>query len=813
MRKIKRLQRSRALLAAISLACLTSAHGQQDLKTVSVEIKHIGPPAASEPLIRANIRVKEGENFRREAVDEDIRNLYKTGYFYNIRVAEDRTPQGVKLTYVLQGKPLLTEIRFKGNKKYSDSKLTKNLTSKVGQPLDERKLFEDAQAIQVRYEKAGYQKTIVKPSVVPDENAGRATVTFEVQEAIKVQIKDVIFDGAQAFSQRKLRKQMKTRRHWMFSWLTSGGRFKEDQFEEDKEKLIEFYQGEGYIDFEIKEVKFDYVTPDRMILRLVIFEGNRYKVGAVNFKGNTLFTTNELVGGISYLARKDALLPGKTFSPKSLSKTVDAVGDFYGAKGYVDTRVVAVKVPNTTSGMMDLTFQITEGDKSFIERIDIRGNTKTRDKVIRRELAVSPGEVYNTVLVKVSKERLEQMQFFEERIDARPEDTDVPNRKNVVIIVEEKNTGSVVLGAGASSVDQVFGYVEMTQGNFDLFHPPTFTGGGQKLRLRAQVGTQRQDYLASFIEPWFLNQRLALGVDLYHRDLQYLSDFYDQTQTGGSISLTKALSQSLSIRGTYTLESIGVHLHDGYHTNTIRVPTTTTITPTKTNTNFGFTNAPNISNELFEERGTRLVSKIGLTLAYDTRNSYLLPNRGQRSELIGEFAGGPLGGETDFIKWEAKTSWYFPGFFEGHVFEVGAKTGVVDSYGRSSRVPIFDRWFLGGAYSLRGYKYRKVGDVGTIDFLGEPVGGNTYVFGTAEYSLPIIEKLRFALFYDIGNVYKDAYDYSHLSNYNDNFGFGIRLNLPIGPLRFDYGIPRHHDPRLGGSSGRFNFTAGYTREF
>ncbi len=808
------------LLRFTWLGCLlfsiSTLVAQTSLTVSKVEIVHKGPASVSDELIRANIRVKEGDPFQRGSVDDDVKNLYATKLFNNIQVAEEITGDKIKLTYVVQGKLLLTDIKFSGNKEFSNRKLLKKITTKVGQQIDEYKLFSDAQEIQKSYQKSGYQKTTVKPVISSDESSGRASVTFEIIEAPKVRIQEIEFVGANAFPQKKLRKVLKTKRKWMFSWLTGSAVLKDEQFEEDKAKLIEFYQNEGYIDFEIKDVQFDYVTPTKLNIRFIVSEGTRYKVGDIKFKGNALFPTNEIYKGIVVEGRtkKMEMTVGKIFTPKGLKNDVEAIQDFYGAKGYIDTRVAAVKNANTTTGTIDLVYELVEGNKSFIEKIEIKGNDKTKDKVLRRELSVSPGEVYDMVRVKLSRERLEGLRYFE-KVDTQSEETDVPNRKNLVIGVEEKNTGNFTLGAGLSSVDSVVGFVEVSQENFDLFKPPTFTGAGQKFRLRAQVGTQRQDYQLTFIEPWFLGRKLAFGVDLYHRNLGYLSDLYDETHTGGTLSLTKALGSEFLIgRVAYTLESVDVNIDKNRHpdttysTNTITTGTNTVTTVT--------TNKANISQDIYDEGGQRLVSKFGSSIAYDTRNSNLLPERGQRTELSGEIAGGPLGGETDFYKVELKSAWYFPGFLPGHILEVVGQTGFVNHYGNGdrgrSRVPIFDRWFLGGLYSLRGYKYR---EVGPQDEFGEPLGGDTYWFGSAEYSVPIIERLRFAMFYDIGNVYADAFSFDPQGRgfYTDNWGVGLRINIPmLGPLRLDYGFPLTHDANLS-DKGRFNFGVGFNTRF
>jgi len=750
--------------------------GQAARVVERIDVRHVGPPAASDELIRANVRLKVGEPYLRSTADDDVRSLYATGYFYNIRIGEELTDKGVILTYVVQGKPTLVEIRFQGNEKYSRTKLLTKVTSKVGEPLNERRLFSDAEEIKKYYQKQGYQRTAVKYSVTIDENAGRGTATFEITEHPKVRVVDVQFVNAQTFTQKKLRSVLKTRRAWMFSWITGSGKLKDEEFEEDKEKLVDFYRSAGYIDFAIKDVQFDYAEPTRLTIRFVVVEGLQYKIGSVTFKGITLFPEE-------YFRERLPVGPGKIFTPMALTRDLGVIEDAYGGRGYIDARIGAAKVPNTETGTMDLVFTVDERQQSFVEKIEIKGNTKTKDRVIRRELAVSPGEIFNMVRVKLSTNRLAGLNYFE-KIDAKPEPTEVPNRKNLVVSVEEKSTGNFTVGAGFSSVDNLVGFVEVSQGNFDLFNPWLFQGGGQKFRLRVQMGTERQDILLSFVEPWFLARKLALGVDLYHRDLQYQSSLYDERRTGGRLSLTRALGSDFLIGSvSYTLESVGI-----------------------------LDVATNASTNLLAAEGTSLVSKVGASLAYDTRNNTLLPNRGQRTELLAEIAGGPLGGDTDFYKFELRSSWYFKGFAPGHVIEVIGRVGVAEAYGDTPDVPLFDRFYLGGLYSLRGYDYRAVGPK---DVNGEPIGGNTYYFGSIEYSIPIMERLRAAIFYDIGMVFSKSFSFSpgpfSTGTYNDNFGFGIRLNLPIGPLRLDYGIPLTSDPQNGGS-GKFQFGVGYTRE-
>jgi outer membrane protein insertion porin family len=411
------------------------------------------------------------------------------------------------------------------------------------------------------------------------------------------------------------------------------------------------------------------------------------------------------------------------------------------------------------------------------------------------------------VRVKISKQRLEGLGYFE-KVDTRPEPIDppTPGQKDLIINVQEKNTGNFTVGAGFSSVDSLVGYAEVSQSNFDLFHPPYVTGGGEKIRLRVDEGLVYQNYELSFVEPWFLNRKLSLGVDLYYRDLNFESpnNIYDETRAGAKVSLTRALGSDFLIGSvSATAENVGISLNSGWHD---AIPNALTTAGQDRN----------VPNAILEQVGDHFFGRLGSSLAYDTRNSVQLPNHGQRTEISGEFSAG----DQSFYKLELTSSWYFPGFLKGHVIEVGGRAGVADAVSGAD-VPFYDRYYLGGLYSLRGFQYRNVAprepyDPNAPNVPTEPIGGDTMWFGSVEYSIPIIEQeggigLRFAMFYDIGEV--DSGSYSISGNYDDNVGIGIRLNIPhLGPLRLDYGIPITTD-KYNGSDGHFQFGVGWSRPF
>jgi outer membrane protein insertion porin family len=778
--------------ALLTLTFIVALNGvglaQEDEAVVrEIDVRFIGPETVNRAVVLANIQTAVGKPLSRDAVEEDVRNLINTGYFSDVRVLEEPVTNGVKVVFQVQGKATLKEVLFEGEKRFKEERLRRESTQKAGDILNERKAYADARKMEELYQKAAYPDAKVTYEVSIDKDTGKALLKFKIYEGQRVYIKRIEFSGNKAFSQGRLLKLLKTRRHWWLSWLASTGVLKEEDFKEDLDKLRDFYHSNGYIDMEIRGTRVERVAPKWMVIHIDLFEGAQYKVGSVRIEGNTLFPAGEI-------EKRLKMTSGKTFTPGGMAADQKAIEDFYGTRGYLDTIARPTRVPNVETGRIDLTYTIREGELTYIEKIEIRGNTKTKDKVIRRELAVHPGEIYDTVRVDRSVERIKNLGYFS-KVDATPEPTDVPNRKDLVLSVEEQRTGSVTFGAGFSSIDSLIGFVEVTQGNFDLFNWPSFTGGGQKLRLRTQLGFKRQDYELSFTEPWFLDQKLALGFDLFHHQSSFLSSDFTEQRTGGDLRLEKALSEYLRASVQYSIQSINLNVDD------------------------------KASQELQSQEGSRLRSAVLGSLAYDTRDSVFLTTRGNKSEFSAELAG--LGGDVQLYKLNAKSSVYFP-LFDNHVFQLLGAAGVVEAFGATKGdggkvietkrdgnntntvvrtvddVPIFDRYFLGGANTLRGFSFRKVGPK---DVNGEPIGGNMFYNATAEYTVPIIERVRGAVFFDIGEVQDNAYTFS-VANLKSDAGIGVRLNLPIGPLRLDYGYPIMTDSETG-KNGKIQFSVGY----
>jgi len=406
-----------------------------------------------------------------------------------------------------------------------------------------------------------------------------------------------------------------------------------------------------------------------------------------------------------------------------------------------------------------------------VNRVNIEGNTRTKDKVIRREVLVAPGDVFNTVRVDTTKKRLDNLGYFA-KVETYPEETDIPGRKDLTILVQEKRTGSLSFGGGFSTVDKLVGFAELTQGNFDIFNWPSFTGGGQKFRLRLQYGTERKDFILTITEPYFLDRRLSLSGSGFYNEANYLSAFYDQRNYGFVLEMRKPINAYTYGTLGYTLQNVEI-----------------------------FNVAASAPEFIQEEKGTFVESKIFTSVVFDSRDNPLLSRRGQRIAFAPFITGGFLGGDTQIYGLDLEGSQYFH-LPKDLILLLNGEVATVSQWGSGNQVPIFERQFLGGSNNLRGFPYREVGPKEN----GEPVGGQSMWRTTVELTFPIIEKARGALFYDMGFVNSDAWSFGFNHTASD-VGVGIRLDLPIGPLRLDYGYPVMRDGYHGG--GHFNFNVGY----
>jgi len=761
-------------------------------KIGTITIKFVGVANVSEQVVRANMALRDGGDFDDAIVDRDIRSLYKTGLFEFIEVKRESGP-GNTVNLVVEATPKyrILSIRYDGIKAFKPHRLQKEIKTVQNGSLDERQVKDDAQKITEFYQKNGFNQVQVTYDITRNRGTGFGTVTFKIREGAKVRIANIKFIGNDHIKAKRLRKEMETSTWWMFSWLTGGGRLKNDEFDDDLTKLRDYYKDQGYLDVEIAEdkVTFDYPSAGKLNIVIRVNEGRLYHIGEIAFSGNKLFQENAL----RFILRQKT---GMVFRPSKLDKDVEGLSDLYGRDGHLETRVHLIRKPNLQTGNIDLEYKIEEGDKFQVETVKIEGNTKTKSTVILRELILGPGDAFDSVRMKISKARLENTRFFDD-VNVTDESTNIPGRRNMKVAVKEARTGNLTFGAGYSSLERATVFAELTQSNFDLFNRHSFfQGAGEKFKLRLQIGSLSNEVVLAFEEPWFLERELALGFQLFRTLSDYNSADYQEVRLGGTVYARKRLFGLIEGTLSYTYELVDI--------NNV---------------------SPSADPTIIALAGKTKVSKLGLQLVRETRNKIINTSRGARGALDIEVAGGPLQGDVNYYKLEYRGSVFYPLFkAQNQVLSLIGRAGIIESFGKSNEsvtksyydstgtlqtftevpgVPFFDRYFLGGPDDLRGFEFR---DVGPKDSNGQPLGGKSYGFFNAEYSMDIVKPIRFAIFYDIGFVNADAYDFNP-KGYNDDFGVGIRLMVAGAPLSLDYGIPLTSD-HWNHKGNQFNFSFG-----
>ena len=803
------------LLPLLAVALLSTAYGQaegspdepQPPKIRKLIVNFTGLSNVNEEVARANMSLRAGEDYDQIAIDRDIRTLYRTQLFEHIEVRLQPVGEDeVDLLFDIRPKFRVSSISFDGNEKLRDNRLEKELEVSINHILNERRVKDGAKALKDCYLKRGYSQARVDYEIDRNPATGFGNVVYKIREGGKYKITKVKFAGNENIKSRKLRRKIKTKKRGVFSLFTGSGKFDADKFEDDLEILEDVYMEEGHLDIGIdqSQVRFSYPSKRRMVIEIAVDEGKEYRVGSIDFEGNDMYKGDilRLMLGVK---------SGDIYRPEKIDEDVDRLEDFYGQFGYMESRVRLSRIPNVTTGNMDIVYQIYESEKYQVETVKIEGNTKTKSTVVIRELAMGPGSTFDSVRMDASKMRLENTRYFED-VNLTPQTTQIPGRRDLRITFQEGRTGNFSFGAGFSSLEKGTFFIELTQSNFDILNwRGAFQGDGQKFRLRAQIGSLSSQIMLAFEEPWLFEKRLALGFNIFKTESS-LSDLYSVGQDGFDVSLRKRLFELIEGRVSYSLVQYGY-------------------------SDFG----PQIDatqRALFEESNGN-ISSVNLLLLRDTRDRIINTWSGSRFELDLSTAGGPLGGNFEYNKIESRNAIYLPlTRWHTQTIEVLLRAGVVKEAGDSTFVPYEERFYLGGPNTLRGFEFR---DVSPKEGFYAPavgqgrvpyeIGGKTYGLFSAEYSIGFTEGFRGAIFYDGGFVNKaagdfglkreiqrDAFDGQQVvlgwnnSGWNDNFGFGIRISVMGTPLRLDYAIPMSTsgDTSMGGNDNgaQFNFTFG-----
>lgn len=716
--------------------------------------------------VLSRMRLKVGETWTQDKEEDDLRSFYNSGDLMNVTIDTVEVTGGVKVIVTAEARPAMGELTFQGNTVFNSDRLRDEVELKAGGVVDDTKLNEAKAKILELYTKKGYPDAVVTYSLEPAAQAGFSRIVIRIDEGGRGLIDDVVFEGNSVFSSRRLRGVIESD-NW--NWFRKR-KLDREKLEKDMKAVQDLYGDNGYFDARVTGVEPVASGGEKVDLLFRIVEGPQYTTGNVAISGNRVFDAATLLPVFQLEA-------GTTFSLAGMKSDMETIEEFYGSHGYAEARVTP-KI-DKRSGQLFVTYAIEEGTQFKVGKIHITGNDDTRDSVIRREMAIDPGDDYNTIKIRKSLQRIRGLDYFEDNngVDFMPVASELgPDYKDINVTVNEKKTGSLQFGAGFSSIDSLVGMIELTQRNFDLTNWPSFTGGGQRFRLSLRAGSRRKDFLLSITEPYFMGERLSLGGDLFWTEKTYLSDFFEQRDVGATINLRKPLGENTDLRLSYTLQQVEIYGVD-----------------------------PAAPAAIKAEEGKFIQSRIGATIVFDNRDNIKLPTRGHKFSFETTMSG--LGGdvETYSVSLTGQKHWKMPW---NSIFSLEGKVAVVDSL-NGDDVPIFERQFLGGANNLRGFKYREVGPK-ALDGTpaGEPLGGGTAAYLTAEYTFPVVKKVRGAVFADAGFVNTDSWDFD-TGDFNADVGLGLRFTLPmLGPIKIDYGIPVTSDD-FNDNSGRFNFSVDY----
>ncbi len=724
-----------------------------------------GSNRISDATIISNIKVRARQPYNENIVNEDVKTLFGLGFFENIEVEKVKRPDGVEVIFTLREKPVVKKIvvsRTRYVKKRNILETLETMDLKEGSFFDEFKIKKGLEKITDMYRKKGFSTTSVTHTTEFDSADNSLILNIVVDEQKIARIRRIVFKGNTSFTEKRLKKLIKTRERA----LIKRGVFKQDVLEDDIERLKDFYIEQGFSEVQV-DGSWDFIGSE-VFITFKIDEGQRYNMGKIDLSGNSEISRETLLPLIK-------LKEDEIFITSKVEAQALALQSYYFDHGYIFAQVRPISFLNPETGKVDITFQMTENDINYVEMIMIRGNERTKDKVIRRELRIAPGDKFEGEKIKKSRQRLENLGFFEDiRFDTEPSAR--PNWQNLVVEVNEAKTGYLSFGGGYSSIDEFVGFMELRQRNFDYQNWQTFTGAGQDLSVAASFGTLTESYELSFTNPYVFDSPYSFGFDVYRRQHEREEDVgygYDIDTRGGALRMGREFSDTVKAGLAYRLER--VEISDV---------------------------VADATQELKDEVGQNDLSSLELNWSWDTRDNVFNPMQGQHLSNTFQMTGGALGGDKDFFKLYSRYSIFFP-LINRSVLEFRARAGWADPFSSTPKVPIYERFFAGGSNTIRGYHERKIGPIDTVT--EDPIGGESLFIGNVEYTYPLTDFLKTAVFFDTGNVWAKNSDFLS-GNLKSSVGLGLRVKTPLGPINLDYGWPLNVEPGEEGKEGRFHFS-------
>ena len=731
------------------LLVLSNSEGSEE---VIHKITVLGNVKVEEGVVRGAVKSREGGPFSADQVREDLRSVFGLGYFSDVQVDIKTTPSGKEIIFIVMEKPSIKDVLITGNQKVklNDIKEKVNLTSRS--ILNLEKVKENSEQIRRLYFSKGYYGVKVEHQVDYLET-NEAVVTFRIEEGVKGKIKKIIFKGNKKIKSSDLKKVMMTKQKNIFSIITKSGILDEDILKNDTQMLMAYYIDHGYLDVKISEPKIDLQDPKRILIEIDITEGPQFHIGEVDFRGDVLTTKEDLFRSIKI--KRNAI-----YSTSAIRKDINSLTEKFANQGYANVDVSPATSTDAKNLLVHVTFEIEKKKQVSFEKIQIVGNTKTRDKVIRRELRVAEEELYSATGLSKSKNRLKRTGFFKE-VELTTSRGSTEEKTNLEIKVEEAPTGALSFGIGYSSIENVVGSASISDRN--LF------GLGYHGFLKFRLGSETRDIRLGFTDPYFLGYNFTGGIELYNENREL--NTYSYHITGGNIRFGKELTDTIRTDLMYKLEKIDI--------SDVSV---------------------DASRFIREQEGKKLTSALLFSLSKDTRDDYYNPTKGGYHSISIQNAGGVLGGDNYFIKAVADTSWFFPLPLKT-VLNLRGKVGFIEPYiGREA--PIYEKFYVGGLQTLRGFEY---GMAGPFDSNKEPLGAKKMVSFQSELLIPLASEigLKAAIFGDVGKGFDKFKDITPLKT---GVGVGIRWFSPFGPIHIDLGF--NLNPKPGEKSKVFDFTAG-----
>jgi outer membrane protein insertion porin family len=742
-----------------------------------IEYKYDGNESnVNQGLIESRVQLKEGKEFSPFLADASIKALYASEKFDHVSVKMDeiRGTNDYRVVFFLSPRVKVRSINFVGNENFKEKVLLKKISTKFGTSLSDSTLKSDVEALTQFYHEMGYPYVSVIYDVIKEADYGDVKIFFNVSEGEKLRIGRVRFVGNDGVEESELLKAMRTKKWTLLSFFKKTGIYQPNVFDEDLNSIKVVFKNHGFLDVGIdkNEIVFEHRSK-ALDIYIPVKLGQQYFVGDVTISGNKLYETEELEKVI-------ALTPDAEFSPAKIDAACDKIRDFYGKSGYINTSVSVTNKSTPHPDRIGLEFSIVEAEKCFVGEVEIRGNSKTRNKVILRELSLAPGDTFDSVRMKNSRAKLMNTGYFS-FVDVSPVDTGTSHKKDLRVDVIEAKTGKAGFGGGISTGGEVVGFVEFSQRNFDLHSDnKKFQGGGQKFRSRVQIGKHTASADVNFEEPWLYNRELAVGANLFFHKTnydkkmrEYSGGRYSESRLGGEVYLRKRLWGLWEGKLSYGLEDVKIYNIE-----------------------------PMAPRCFFDEEGHTSVSKLSLTVERDSRDNFIYPTEGSKISVETELAGGPLFGETKYLKIFAfgVKHWLVCETAE-QVFSIIGRAGSISPYGGDT-TPFFDRFYMGGSDFMKGFRSHDIGPKEN----GISIGGNTFAYGALEYCFKISEPLRFYLFAEVGFLNAKRWDFSP-KHYNTDVGLGLKISVMGMPLKLDFGFPiRGEQNNKHGM--RFNYSFG-----